>query len=235
MVSQILVIFDCDGVLVDSEPISNRIAAKLLSEEGICLPYEEVIRSCMGLSQDAVAMLLRQRFGISLNEQFFDELRRRTFASFDKELQPVDGIEDALIRIDFAKCVASSSDHDKIRKMLELTGLLSQFTPNLFSATDVAHGKPAPDLFLYAAERMGAVPSDCFVIEDSAAGVLAGTAAGMTVFGYAKDSHSAALSQSGAKLIFDDMRKLPDLLKGRGHCRHADDCGHSQLATDIGP
>lgn len=208
-----LIIFDCDGVLVDSEPILNRIFVDLLAEEGLSITYDEAIEKFVGLSQEAVSELIKDSFGRSLKDGFFQELRSRTFAAFENDLQPIHGIKDALSHIDLPKCVASSGDHTNIRKTLQLTGLLSIFEPNIFSATEVARGKPAPDLFLFAAKQMGTAPEQCCVIEDSIYGVKAGVAAGMTVLGYAKAGKAFSLSQEGAKVVFENMSELPSLLK----------------------
>jgi HAD superfamily hydrolase (TIGR01509 family) len=213
LASPLLVIFDCDGVLVDSEPIANQIFVQLLTEEGLSITYEEAIQKFIGLSKNAITELIENEFGTALKESFFHELRGRTFAAFETDLQPIKGIKEALDQIIHPKCVASSGDYIKIKKTLELTKLFSLFEPNIFSATEVEKGKPAPDLFLFAAERMGIEPENCCVIEDSIYGVQAGVAAGMKVLGYAKARNSEIFLQAGATLVFDNMNELPKLLK----------------------
>jgi len=206
-----LAIFDCDGVLVDSEPLSNRIFAEALAEIGLPLDYDEVCRRFIGLSMDRCVSLIEQLHGQRVPADFLPRLQERTFAAFRRELQPVPGIEAALARLRVPACVASSGEHEKMRLTLGLTGLLSRFDGRLFSATEVAHGKPAPDLFLHAAARMGVEPRDCAVIEDSVPGVQAARAAEMEVFGYAARGQQDGLAAAGAR-VFQEMAELPGLL-----------------------
>jgi HAD superfamily hydrolase (TIGR01509 family) len=206
-----LVIFDCDGVLVDSERISNRVFAESLAAEGLPLTPAETMRRYMGRSMASCRTLIEAELGRRLDDAFFAEVQARTFQAFHRELRAVDGIAEALERIATPVCVASSGEHEKMRTTLGLTGLLPRFEGRLFSATDVARGKPAPDLFLHAAARMGADPARCAVVEDSPLGVEAAVAAGMTPFGYAWHEDPAALSDAGAR-VFDRMATLPGLL-----------------------
>lgn len=204
------VIFDCDGVLVDSEPISNRVLAEALTGIGLPMTTEESIESFMGRSWASNAAVIEERLGrkvpADLRARYLDDMH----AAFERELQPVPGIAAALDRIDLPWCVASSSDPGQISFSLGHTGLLDRFDGRLFSATEVEHGKPAPDLFLHAAAQMGWAPADCGVVEDSPAGVQAGLAAGMTVFGYAGLTDPALLA--GAR-VFRRMDELPELLQ----------------------
>ena len=212
-----LVVFDCDGVLVDSEVIACRVEAEVLTAIGFPHSFEDVRRDYVGLGAASVRRLIEERFGRALPEDFRARSLAAALAAFERELKPIPGIVDAIARLDGPRCVASSSDPARIRRSLELTGLLDAFDPHLFSATMVEHGKPAPDLFLHAAQSMGFPPSRCVVIEDSVPGVQAARAAGMTVLGFHGGSHCAPdhpakLENAGAHLLFADMHDLPTLL-----------------------
>jgi len=207
-----LVIFDCDGVLVDSEPISNRELAAALSEIGLPTTTEQAMRRYMGLSWPAAYALFEQALGRPLPEGFERDFWRRLDAALRAELTPVPGIHAALDAISTPSCVASSGRIDKMRVTLGLTGLYERFEGRIFSAADVARAKPFPDLFLHAAERMGAAPARCVVVEDSPRGVQAGVAAGMRVLGYAARSDARELAAAGAR-TFTDMAELPYLLR----------------------
>jgi HAD superfamily hydrolase (TIGR01509 family) len=213
-----LVIFDCDGVLVDSEPIANRVFAAMLTEIGLPMSVEDTIRTFVGRSMRTCLDIVHERLGRTAPEGFEAEFRRRCAVAFAAELRPVPGVERALDRIAQATCVASSGDHAKLRTTLALTGLLPRFDGRIFSATEVAHGKPAPDLFLHAARRMGVAPDRCVVVEDTTVGVQAAVAAGMRVLGYARTMPARSLEAAGA-LAFDDMTMLPDLLAMRSSRR----------------
>ena len=214
-----LVIFDCDGVLVDTEPVANRALARVLGECGYEVSYEECRRLFVGRTMEAVKAHVEASLGRALREDWPYHIRDETLKAFEQGIEPVAGAEDAL-RILAARgtpyCVASSGRFEKMRFTLGRTGLLPLVEDVLFSAEEVAHGKPAPDLFLHAAARMGHAPEDCLVIEDSVPGVQAGIAAGMTVIGYAGDpmTDAAALESEGAHVV-SDMSALPDLLAGR--------------------
>ncbi len=205
-----LVILDCDGVLVDSEPISNRILAERLTAIGLPTTTEESIRDYMGRSWATCAALIEQRLGRPLPDGFADGYHEELYAALRRELRPVPGIVAALDAISAPTCVASSGAHEKIRTSLDTTGLLARFEGRIFSATEVEHGKPAPDLFLHAAATMGWEPADCAVVEDSPAGVEAALRAGMAVFGYAGTTPRERLD--GAR-VFADMAELPGLLQ----------------------
>lgn len=206
-----LIIFDCDGVLVDSEPLANRVMAAALREIGLDTSYEEVCREYIGLSMDQCVRRIERRLGGPVPDRFVEQLQERTFRAFRDGLQAVPGVTEALRRIHTPVCVASSGEHEKMRLTLGHTGLLPRFEGRMFSATEVARGKPAPDLFLHAATTMGACPGRCAVIEDSLPGVQAARAAGMRVFGYAPETGEAELASAGAT-VFKAMARLPELL-----------------------
>jgi len=208
-----LVIFDCDGVLVDSEPISNRILAEALTAIGLPTSTEDSVRDYMGRSWASCTAIVEERLGRELPPGFAAGYHSALFAAFERELEPVGGIEAALERIEESTCVASSGAHDRIRRALGVTGLLARFDGRIFSATDVERGKPAPDLFLHAAARMGFEPGGCLVVEDAPAGVRAGVAAGMSVLGYAGMTPAGQLEAEGAR-TFTTMAELPALVSG---------------------
>jgi HAD superfamily hydrolase (TIGR01509 family) len=210
------VIFDCDGVLVDSEPIANRVFSEMLGEVGLPMDYDETVRTFVGRSAATCVRMVESRIGRPVPEGWVDAWRRRTYDAFSRELRAVEGVEDALDRIGGPLCVASSGEPAKMRFTLGMTGLLPRFEGRMFSAVEVPRGKPAPDLFLHAARRMGAAPERCAVIEDSAVGVEAGAAAGMTVFGFAALSDADALRAAGAAYVFTRMDALPALLARAG-------------------
>ncbi len=219
-----LLIFDCDGVLVDSEPIAARVLAEAASELGLALSPEECIARFTGISLAAVMRALEKSLGRRLPEGFAEALAARDRVAFRRDLRAVDGVRETVLRLPWRRCVASSGTHEKMRFTLGLTGLLAMFEPHLFSATEVAHGKPAPDLFLHAAARMGATPATCLVIEDAEPGIAAARAAGMRVFGFVGGAHRRAgeadrLLAAGAECVFWDMAELPALLGigGLGH------------------
>ena len=209
-----LVIFDCDGVLVDSEPIANRVLAEQLHEIGVALPVSEVMRrfvgktrgQCLALAAEIRGAELPSRFGADWDAALFDALR--------KEVKPVAGVPEVLRDLTIPYCVASNGMPDRIRVTLASAGLLRYFDGRIYTSSDVANPKPAPDLFLHAAAAMKAAPAACVVIEDTPTGVKAARAAGMRVLGYIGGSASdaASLERNGA-VVFDDMSRLPGLLQ----------------------
>ncbi|MEV4679170.1 HAD family hydrolase [Streptomyces kurssanovii] len=209
-----LVIFDNDGVLVDSEPLSNTLLAAYLTELGHPTTYEESLRDYMGSAMHRVHDLVRERTGQDLPADFDDTFHARVFAAFERELTAVDGVTEVLekLRADAVPyCVASSGSHERIRVGHRTTGLDRWFREGtVFSAQDVGRGKPAPDLFLHAAERMGVAPERCVVVEDSRLGVQAALAAGMDVYGFTAMTPAAELA--GADGHFTSMAELPALL-----------------------
>ena len=208
-----LVIFDCDGVLVDSEPLSNRILAERLTAIGLPTTTEESIQDYMGRSWKTDQEIIERRLGRPLPDGWVDAYHAAVIAAFATELEPVAGIAAALDAIALPSCVASSSAHPRIRAALEATGLLERFDGRIFSATDVEHGKPAPDLFLHAAAEMGVAPERCVVVEDAPPGAEAGRRAGMDVLGYAGLTAPELLAAEGAR-VFSSMAELPALLSG---------------------
>jgi HAD superfamily hydrolase (TIGR01509 family) len=184
-----LIIFDCDGVLVDSEIVSFEAEAEVFGEVGIALTVQDLLGRFLGMSSAAMFATIEREHGIKLPPDFAEQAARRTLEAFDRKLKPIPGIAELLANLPDRKCVASSSEPPRIRHSLSLAGILHHFEPHIFSATQVKHGKPAPDLFLLAAESMGVAPARCLVIEDSVAGVTAARAAGMTVLGFTGGSH----------------------------------------------
>jgi HAD superfamily hydrolase (TIGR01509 family) len=219
MAGSALLIFDCDGVLVDSEMIASRVLAAEARALGLSLTAADCRRRFTGSAMAAVRAALEADLGRPLPADFETRVRARDRAAFEAELKPVAGIAEAVRRLALPRCVASSGAPEKIRHSLELTGLLPLFEPHLFSAHQVARGKPAPDLFLFAAAAMATPPAACVVIEDSVAGVRAGRAAGMRVLGFAGASHAGpdygdGLAAAGAHAVFADMAELLGLVAG---------------------
>ncbi|MFG2806806.1 HAD family hydrolase [Streptomyces massasporeus] len=209
-----LVIFDNDGVLVDSEPISNRLLAAYLTELGHPTSYEESIRDYMGSAMHRIHELVLERTGQRLPEDFDDVFHTRVFTAFEQELVAVAGASEVLEKLaadGVPYCVASSGSHERIRVGHRTTGLDRWFDEErIFSSQDVGRGKPAPDLFLYAAERMRVAPQRCVVVEDSPLGVRAAVAAGMDVYGFTAMTPADKLA--GATRLFSEMGELLDLL-----------------------
>lgn len=210
-----VVIFDCDGVLVDSERITNRVFAGMLNELGVVVTLEDMFETFMGRSMAQCLARVEDVLGRTVPVSFADDYRRRTRAALESELEPMPGVADMLDVVSIPSCVASSGSHEKMRITLGLVGLLPRFEGRLFSVHDVERGKPAPDVFRHAAECLGAAPAACAVVEDSPPGVSAGVAAGMSVFGYAASTPARRLREAGARRTFDDMRALPALLAGK--------------------
>ncbi|MFH9405184.1 HAD family hydrolase [Streptomyces sp. NPDC017638] len=210
-----LVIFDNDGVLVDSEPISNRLLAAYLTELGHPTSYEDSIRDYMGSAMHRVHDLVLERTGRRLPEDFDEVFHVRVFAAFERELRPVPGVTGVLEELaadGVPYCVASSGSHERIRVGHRTTGLDRWFADErIFSSEDVGRGKPAPDLFLHAARRMGVAPGRCVVVEDSPLGVRAAVAAGMDVYGFTAMTPAERLA--GAARLFSRMEELTGLLK----------------------
>jgi D-ribulokinase len=216
-----LVIFDCDGVLVDSEVIALGVMRRRLSEAGLALTDQETRERFLGRRLDSSLRGIETELGAALPDNFRDDFSGEILSAFARELKGVEGVQQAIEGLRARVCVASSSGHERLRLSLRVAGYEIMFAPNIFSAADVADGKPSPDLFLHAARAMGVEPKDCLVIEDSVAGVIAGRAAGMTVFGFVGASHfspldkGAHLTAAGAELLFDDMARLPELVAAR--------------------
>lgn len=206
-----LVIFDCDGVLVDSDRISLRVQAEWISALGLETSYEDCVRDFLGLGMPATLRILAERLGRPLPPKWEEDLNAAVCDAFRSELQPVPGVIEALEEIELPTCVASSGSHEKMRLTLGLTGLWDRFAGRIYSGDEVQHGKPAPDLFLHAASRMSTPPHLCVVVEDSPFGVAGARAAGMSVLGYMPEGSGARLVHEGAK-AFQSMAELPALL-----------------------
>ena len=207
-----LVIFDCDGVLVDSEPLALRIDVLMCAELGWPLSEDEIAERFVGRTHEYMMGELAAHIGHPVPPETEARFARDYRALLAAELRPVDGIVAALDGIDLRTCVASSGGHDKMRFTLGLTGLYERFEGRIFSASEVAHGKPAPDLFLHAARSLGVEPADCAVVEDSQFGVEAARAAGMTAFGYTAGVIPAERLDGPDTVLFSDMRELPGLV-----------------------
>lgn len=205
-----LVIFDCDGVLVDSDRISLRIQAQRISALGIETTYEDCVRDFLGLGMPATLRILSERLGRPVPDGWVDELGAAVNEAFERELTPVPGIVEALDAIELPTCVASSGSHDKMRFTLGLTDLYDRFAGRIFSAEEVRRGKPAPDLFQHAAACMDTPPEDCAVVEDSPFGVTAAKAVGMRAFGFGATTLPESLAEADA--VFTAMTELPKLV-----------------------
>ncbi|MFF0431525.1 HAD family hydrolase [Streptomyces sp. NPDC004327] len=210
-----LVIFDCDGVLVDSERIAARVQVALGAELGWPLTEEEVVDRFIGRSHAAIREQVAARLGEETAAIWSERFEQRHREAVDADLAAVDGLPEALAAITLPTCVASSGSHDKMRHALGRTGLYDHFAGRIHSATEVSRGKPAPDLFLHAARSMGVDPAACAVVEDSRPGVEAARAAGMRAFGYAGGLTPAERLAGPGTTVFHDMRELPALILGR--------------------
>ncbi|HJR70640.1 MAG TPA: HAD family hydrolase [Gammaproteobacteria bacterium] len=207
-----LVIFDCDGVVVDSERIVNDLFGAFMRSLGLRLSDAEMNERFSGLTLKECLSIVEESTGRRVPDGALDGYVVERNRVLREEVEPIEGIREVLAALTVPYCIASSGSHDKMQITLGTTGLLSFFEGRIFSAVDVPRGKPAPDVFLLAAERMGAAPARTVVIEDSVNGVLAGRAAGMTVFGFVGLTPAAKLTAAGAVRTFDDMCTLPALL-----------------------
>lgn len=222
-----LVIFDCDGVLVDSEPISIAVLLETVAEAGLVIDERVAYQRFLGRSMATIAIILEQEFGLRMTADHLGNIRARLYERFRRELKPVAGIAAAISRLQSPFCVASSSQVERIRLSLAIAGLLESFEPHIYSASMVENGKPAPDLFLHVAQSMGAAPAECVVVEDSPAGIEAAQRAGMRVFAFVGASHAGpgGLLASTAALApdatFNDMHQLPALLAQIGETARA--------------
>jgi HAD superfamily hydrolase (TIGR01509 family) len=208
-----LVIFDCDGVLIDSEIIFGRVLGECLIAADFPTTIAEAMVLGFGKNRLTLTAAIEARFGRSLPEGFFEAMRARVDIAFEHELRPMPGIEDLLSALPAQRCVASNSHLERVRHALSVTRLLPLFDPHVFSASQIARGKPAPDLFLFAARQLGAPPEECVVVEDSTTGVEAAMAAGMPVVGFYGGSHCPGdhadrLVTAGCSRVF---ARMPDL------------------------
>ncbi|MCC6735808.1 MAG: HAD-IA family hydrolase [Bauldia sp.] len=208
-------ILDCDGVLVDSELVSARVAAACFTDAGAAISMAEVLEHYTGMKADEVTAAVFAARGLTVPDGETERRRLATMAAFEAELRPMPGADAALAAIHALKCVASSSHHDRVALALRVTGLAHHFGPAVFSATMVERGKPAPDLFLHAAKAMGVEPSHCIVVEDSVAGITAAKAAAMAAIGFTGGSHCGPdhrhrLVTAGADRVVHHMDDLAE-------------------------
>ncbi|MGK9236543.1 HAD family hydrolase [Inquilinus limosus] len=234
-----LVVFDCDGVLVDSEPLIAAAEAEALVAAGFETSPHDLLDRFTGVPAADMFRAIAAEQGRRLPPGFAAALDRRIADAYRSRLAPITEAEDTLRRLDVPYCVASSSPLDRLRLALFVTGLDWLLMGRIFSAEMVARGKPAPDLFLHAADRMGAAPADCLVVEDSVAGVTAARAAGMTTFGFTGASHGGPdlgerLLAAGADLVFSRMAALPQLIHGAELHRMPPSGGSLRLAASAG-
>lgn len=210
-----LVIFDCDGVLVDSETLAIQVEARLLASLGWAIEEAEILERFVGRSDAHMLQEIEHELGRPMPE--WQGLYEKALeAAFRSELKPVPGIESALANLEVPCCIASSGSHEKMKLTLGLTGLLPHFD-RIYSATEVSNGKPAPDLFLHAAAQCGVEPSQCVVVEDSRSGVLAARAAGMRVLGYGGGPTPATWLEGADTIVFTDMSTVPALVNELRH------------------
>lgn len=209
-----LLILDCDGVVVDSEPITTRVLTEMLNVLGVSIEIEEVAEKFTGHTFARTLELVAELLAAPLPDDFVPTYRDRTFAAMEADLKAVRGIEAALDQITIPYCIASNGPHAKMHKTLGITSLLSRFEGRMFSSADVPRGKPFPDLFLFAARHFAVQPSACLVVEDSASGIAAALAAGMCVYGFAGGTPDRTLLAAGAHRVFRRMSELPSLVAG---------------------
>jgi HAD superfamily hydrolase (TIGR01509 family) len=212
-----LIIFDCDGVLIDSEVLANRANVEFLSRLGITVTLEDYMQQFVGLSRREELEVLERHYAVQFPDDYEEALSRYKQALFERELKATPGIDDLLQRFSLPKAVASGSSPERLEHTLNLTGLWSLFDPHIYSTSLVAKGKPAPDIYLYTADKLGVLPERCLVIEDSVPGVQAAVAAGMTVVGFTGGSHirpehDQKLLSCGAREAFDTMPALAEWL-----------------------
>lgn len=211
-----LIVFDCDGVLVDSEALACVIHAEVLTQHGYAITAEQVHERFLGRSAREARFEVESELGFALPDTYPAHLKAAIDRVFGERLTPIPHIAEILSQLPQRICVASSGTPTRIRSSLTTTGLLGTFDPHLFSARQVERGKPAPALFLFAAAQMNTPPVRCLVIEDSVPGVTGASAAGMTVIGFTGGSHCRPgdgnrLLAAGATIVIDDMRELPAL------------------------
>lgn len=208
-----LVIFDCDGVLVDTEPVSNAVLQRRLDAIGMPMSLDQVIRTFIGRSKGDCLAMIAERFGAALPASFESEWDREFDEALREETRAIEGVAELLQGLPLPYCVASNGEPDRMRVALEAAGLLALVDGRLFTASEVARPKPAPDLFLHAARTMGADPSTAVVVEDTPTGVRAAVAAKMRVFAYAGAGHAQpdVLEREGA-VVFREMGELRALL-----------------------
>jgi HAD superfamily hydrolase (TIGR01509 family) len=213
------IIFDFDGVIADSEVLSNTVLAEVVTELGVPTSLEDSYRDYMGKRFVEVIAAIEKAIGGPLPPSFSEEFQARTLQRFRQALAPIAGAREFIAK--FARvprCIASSSSPDRLAVCLEVLGMAALFEGRVFSASNVARGKPHPDIFLHAAAQIGVDPSDCIVIEDSASGVIAGRSAGATVIGllaagHIRDGHAAALKEAGAHHVAADYVEVERIVR----------------------
>ncbi|WP_027554556.1 HAD family phosphatase [Bradyrhizobium sp. Cp5.3] len=204
------IIFDFDGVIADSEVLSNTVLAEIVTELGVPTTVEDAYRDYMGKRFHEVIAAIETAVGRTLPPAFGEHYQDRTLTRFRLELSPIAGVRDFISKFaELSRCIASSSSPDRLAVCLDVLDMVSLFEGRVFSASNVARGKPHPDIFLHAAAEIGVSPRDCIVIEDSASGVIAGRAAGATVIGllaagHIRQGHAATLKDAGAHYIAAD-------------------------------
>lgn len=203
-----LIIFDCDGVLVDSERIVNLVFADLLNKAGVPITLSHLFETFMGHSLEQCLTMIHQQYGVALDADFVTDYKVQRDLALVQHVKAVEGVEQCIRQLTLPFCVASNSDAQKIHRMLTLTGLIDHFAGKIFSAADMAKPKPAPDVYLKAAAKFGVSPAHCLVIEDTPTGVKAAVAAGMPVFGYAALTPGQVLQQAGANSVFFSMTAI---------------------------
>jgi HAD superfamily hydrolase (TIGR01509 family) len=204
------IIFDCDGVLVDSEEISNKVLLSMAKEFGLRMTIEEAIMSFSGKSLKDCFQQIENRVNQKLPPDFEKIYRKQSYEAFRTELKPVKGVKQFIDSLSIAYCVASSGPVEKIKSNLMITGLASKFGENIFSSYQINNWKPNPEIFLFASREMGVLPSECIVIEDSQAGVIAAIKGGFTVYGFANENNSKVLQEEGAIIFysFEELSKI---------------------------
>lgn len=213
-------IFDFDGVVADSEPLANTVLAELLTAAGAPTTLEQSYERYVGKQAHEIVAAVKAGHGLELPADFLDRLRAATFERFRQDLQPVVGVEafiDAFAG--WPKAIASSSAPDRLALSLDVLGLAERFGRHVYSAQQVPRGKPFPDLFLMAADALGAAPADCLVLEDSPSGVQAGRAAGMTVIGvlaggHIRPGHAERLRAAGADFLTETFEEAARAARG---------------------
>lgn len=206
------VIFDCDGILVDSEAISTQVLVDMADEMGLSISFDEVIHEFSGKSFHSIVSYFNERIEENLPENFEQLFRKKTFAAFKSDLQPIQGIHNVLNELSVPFCVASSGPREKIILNLTKVNLINRFSEDrIFSSYEIESWKPDPDIYLFAAKKMGYEPSECAVVEDSIYGVTAAITGGFETFAYTNNYNKDSLESLGA-VVFDSMEDLGNLL-----------------------
>lgn len=212
-----LLIFDCDGVLIDSEPVASRVLWQSLTRAGIEISHRDVHVRFTGSSESEAKRICVEELGTDGTDAIFAEARSNLYAEFERSLSPIAGMEEFVATLDCAKCVASNSGVERLERSLKLFGLWDAFAPNIFSAEMVARGKPAPDLFYFCAAKLGVEPGSSIVIDDSPHGIAGAVAAGMTAIGFVdpsdpRENHRKVLENAGASDVATGVDELAALI-----------------------